>query len=267
MANKPSRKPRAIRKAKGRSQFDKERIPIELKIKSMGSRGQINADMERLDPVRFSRDQQMKKLHAGEMSGGDILLAMHYRAATVQEISRRTNLSPEVITNILGEIYDETDKELLESPKRVRQEVGGMMLRWARKFDEKIMEGTAEPHEIKAAVMVCEKLAKLTGANAPEEHEIRTFNVTANVGTVESQNQPIEITAIDILKDRELRDQQMKEELSALTKGSSSRGAADAKGLASGVLPGGVPVANRRAISGARSHSDHDDESDEAGEP
>lgn len=261
------KKSRSIRNNKPRSKSDKERIPIEKKIGSMGSRGQIHADIEAMDPVRFSRDQQMKKLHSGQMTGGDIVLSMHYRSATIHEIARRVGVTYEVARSMLGEIYDETDKELLESPTRVRQEVGGMMLRWVRKLDEKIMEGVNAPHELQAGIKLCEKIAKLTGANAPEEHEIRTFNVTANVGTVENSKPPIEITAVDVLKDRELRDQQMKEELAALSMGSPSRDPVDSKGIVAGILPGGVTPANRRTISGARSHSDHDDESDEAGEP
>lgn len=228
------------------------------KIKSRGSRGQINADMEVLDPYRFDRKAQREKIASGEMTREDVFVAMHFRQCTVQEISRRLNVKPHTVKQMLGVIYEETDKELIESPSRMRLELGGTMLRWFRKIDDRIMSETAEPFEWKAGVMLAEKLAKLTGANAPEEVEFRSLNINANV---EAKVAPREKTAIDVLKDRDALDVQMQEELAKLTEGRD----ADEKIIAARVLPGSLSDARPRALHGPASHSMDADAADEAG--
>lgn len=258
LANKKTRT--VLRKGDTRPPTNKEVVPVSLPASTTGTRGQINADIESIDPVRFSKDKQFEKLRSGEMTGGDLLLAMHYRGATVSEMARRLNVKDTDVRKMLGEIYERTDRELIESPQKMRLEIGGTLLRWFRKIDERVMSGEASPHELKGGILIADKLAKLTGANAPEEHEIRTVNLNA---TVEAKVTTEEMTAVEILENPVFRDEQMKRELQALV-GKRGNGAEKEIPLAR-VLPGSLSDARPRAVPGARPYSDDDDPADEVG--
>lgn len=235
---------------------------LELEGHSMGSKRKINADIEAIDPVRASKADQKKAVKSGDMTQRDVFLSMHYRAAKVQEMARRLNVPIHTIQEMLGNLYEETDRELVNSPEEMKAEIGGTYMRWIRKIDGRFMSDQATPAEIRCGILMLANLAKLTGANSPDLQVIKSYTATVDVNKAVEQRRELETA--DILNDPVMRDAQMIIEMRRLEL-ENGVGRPDQKSLVARVLPGRGEEAGGEQVPLPAPHPDDDDEPDEAG--
>lgn len=244
-----------------------DRGKLEMRGHSMGSKRQINADIEAIDPYQPNKGDFKRGVKAGRLRRRDIFLAMHYRGAKLAEICRILNITKETATKMLGDLYAQVDKELIESPEDMKLEIGGMMLRWARKIDHKIIEEEATPMEMRVGLQALAQLAKLTGANSPELQVVKSFTTTTKVDLNKAAEQVKELETAEILSDPVMRELRMKMEMRRLEvmNGGGNQGPTQQKRITARVLPSRGEQAGGEPVPGTAAYSDDDDEPDEVG--
>lgn len=142
-------------------------------LRTYGEYGTVRAD-EQADRKGM---QIMMDLSA--LGWRDKVLLLHYRGFQQHHIVRRLGLSEEDVASVVDGLMEAFDREMVVTADFIREDLAARYMRMIENLELLFLK-TGDTKYARAMKELGDKLAKLTGANAPTQHIQKSIAVTVD---------------------------------------------------------------------------------------